>query len=215
MKAWICAVVISLGGAAPAFAQKTDLPDRPAKRLSDYDVAAMREANTLLKLNGTCTAQFIVTAAGELSDMAIDCTHPEMAPYIATTMQTAEWQSEITGGEFFDSYPMRERFNYGTGAAAADARGEKPPVMETGLQPRDITKAIAEVNEEGGCEVKYTVGADGKPKDIQPNCTPAAYNDKIIEAVGKMEFAPGEKGGQPTEWPGMAMPLKLTKPKGS
>ena len=29
-----------------------------------------------------------------------------------------------------------------------------------------------------------------------------------------MKYEPGQKGGQPTEWPGMSMPMNLTKPKG-
>ena len=54
----------------------------------------------------------------------------------------------------------------------------------------------------------------GKPKDVEPNCDPAEYNPLIIEAVGKMSFTPGQKGGAPTDWPGISMPVKLTKPKG-
>jgi len=215
MKALICAVAISLGVAAPAFAQKTDLPDRPAKQTNTFDTAAMKEGNTTLKANGACTAQYIVSAEGKAKDITVDCTHPEMAAYVARTIETGEWDPEIFEGEFFDSYPLRQQFNYGTGAAGPDPRGEKAPVMESGVEPRDITRAISEIDEEGACEVKYTVGADGKPKDIQPNCTPAEYNDKILAAVGKMEFAPGQKGGQPTDWPGLSMPLKLTKPKGT
>ena len=58
--------------------------------------------------------------------------------------------------------------------------------------------------------MKYTVGADGKPKDIAPNCTPAAYNDTDrSKRSRKMEFKPGHKDGKPTDWPGMSMPIKL------
>ena len=68
------------------------------------------------------------------------------------------------------------------------------------------------VKEEGTCSLKYTVGADGVPKDIVPGCAPAAYDPLIVEAVKKMKFQPGQKGGQPTEWPGLTSSLKLTKP---
>ena len=34
----------------------------------------------------------------------------------------------------------------------------------------------------------------------------------MIEAVKKMKFQPGLKGGQPTDWPGLTSSLKLTKP---
>jgi len=30
----------------------------------------------------------------------------------------------------------------------------------------------------------------------------------------KMEFQPGLKGGKPVDWPGLSMPMNLTKPKG-
>jgi hypothetical protein len=213
MLKWMCAVAASLALAAPAFAQKTDLPDRPAKQTNQFDVAAMKEGNAVLKQNGSCTAQYIVSAAGKAKDITVDCTHPEMGAYVARTIETGVWDPEIFDGEFFDSYPMRQMFNYGTGAAGPDPRGEKAPVLETGVEPKDIERAINQVDEEGVCDVRYTVGADGAPKDIVPNCTPATYNEKIVDAIAKMEFTPGQKGGAPTDWPGMSMPIKLSKPE--
>ena len=63
--------------------------------------------------------------------------------------------------------------------------------------------------------MKFTVGADGKPKDIVPELrSRAEYNALSLEAIAKMEFEPGQKGGQPTDWPGMSMPVNLTKPNG-
>jgi len=64
MLKWMCAVAASLTLAAPAFAQKTDLPDRPAKQTVQFDVTAIKEGNAVLKQNGTCTAQYIVGANG-------------------------------------------------------------------------------------------------------------------------------------------------------
>ena len=58
------------------------------------------------------------------------------------------------------------------------------------------------------------VGVDGKPKDIEPNCSESAFNDGIAAAVSKMVYQPGLKGGQPTDWPGMSIPMTLTKPNG-
>jgi len=212
----MCSVAAALALTAPAFAQKTDLPDRPAKQINQFDVTAMKEGNTTLKLNGSCTAQYIVSTEGKAKDITVDCTHPEMGPFVVRTIETGVWEPEIFDHEFFDSFPMRQVFNYGTGAAAGpDPRGEKSPVLDTGIEPKDIQRAINQVDQEGMCDVRYTVGADGKPKDIQPNCTPEAYNEKVAEAISKMEFKPGQKGGAPTDWPGMSMPLKLTKPKGS
>ena len=49
----------------------------------------------------------------------MDCTHPEMAPYIVATIETGAWEPEIFDHEFFDSFPIRQIFNYGTGLSRA------------------------------------------------------------------------------------------------
>jgi len=215
MKAWICAVAISLGCAAPAFAQKTDLPDRPVKQITPFDTTAIKEGNALLRPPAsTCTATYVVSVEGKAKDISVDCPHPDIAPYVIKTIETGVWEPEIFDGYFFDTDPIRQQFSYGIGPAAADPRGEKSPVQQDGLQERDINRAIGQINKDGTCAVKFTVGADGKPKDVEPNCDPAEYNPLIIEAVGKMSFTPGQKGGAPTDWPGISMPVKLTKPKG-
>jgi len=215
MLKWMCAAAASLAFAGPALAQKTDLPDRPAKQTTPFDVAAMKEGNTLLKANGTCMAQYIVGANGRAKDITVDCTHADMAPYVSRTIETGVWDAEVLEKEFLDSLPMRQIFNYGTGPAGPDPRGEKSPVLVDGLRERDITAALAKVDQEGMCDVKYTVGANGKPKDVEPNCTPPEYNDLILAAVARMVFEPAQKGGAPTDWPGINMPVKLTKPQGS
>jgi hypothetical protein len=213
MLKWMFVAAAAMSLAAPAFAQKTDLPDRPAKLIKQFDTSAMKEGNTLLKASGQCTAQYVVSLEGKAKDITVDCQHPEMTPYIVRTIETGEWEPEVFDGYFFDTDPRRQSFTYGTGAPAVDPRGEKSPELKTSVEPRDIQRAMQAVNENGTCETKYTVGADGKPKDIQPNCTPAAYNAPILAAIAKMTFTPGQKGGQPTDWPGMSMPLKLTKPE--
>lgn len=212
MLKWMCVAAATLALAAPAFAQKTDLPDRTAKQIGQFDVTAMQEGNNALKLSGACTAQYIVSAEGKAKDITVDCTHPEMAPYIVRTIETGSWDPEVFEHEFFDSYPFRQAFNYGTGAAGPDPRGEKSPVLETGVEAKDVQNAIMKVRGEGVCEVKYTVGADGKPKDIAPNCTPEGYNAPIAAAIAKMKFKPGLKDGAPTDWPGLSMPIKLAAP---
>lgn len=213
MKALICAVALSVGLVSPAFAQtKTDLPDRPAKQTKAFDTSSIKEGNNLLKPPAsTCTATYIVSDEGKPKDISVDCPHPEMAPYIVAAIETGEWEPEVFDGYFFDTDPIRQQFGYGIGPAVADPRGEKSPVQQQGLMERDINRAIAQVGKEGACDVKFTVGADGKPKDIAPNCDPAVYDPLVIEAVAKMTFTPGQKDGQPTDWPGIAMPVKLSK----
>lgn len=213
----ICvAAAAAMALACPAFAQdiETDLPDRLAKQTKQFDTTPMKEGNAVLRANGVCNAQYIVSALGKAKNITVDCTHPEMAPHVIKTIETGEWDAEVFDGYFFDTEtPTRQQFAYGTGAPAVDPRGEKSPVMKTAIAPRAMNKAMEKVKQDGVCDVKFTVGADGKPKDIAPNCTPADYDEPISAAIAEMEFTPAQKGGQPTDWPGMAMPLKLAKPE--
>jgi hypothetical protein len=213
MLKWICAVAFAAALASPAFAQKTDLPDRPAKQTKEFDQGPIKEGIAALKQGGECTVQYIIGVNGKAKDITADCSVPDMAPYVVRTIETGVWEPEIFEHEFFDSFPRKQAFKFGTtSSAAADPRGEKSPVLVTGVQQKDIERAINQVDQTGSCNVKYTVGADGKPKDIVPNCDPSAYNDKIAEAMSKMVFEPGLKDGKPTDWPGLNTPVNLTKP---
>ena len=112
MKAWICAVAISLGCAAPAFAQKTDLPDRPVKQITPFDTTAIKEGNTLLRPPAsTCTATYVVSVEGKAKDISVDCPHPDIAPYVIKTIETGVWEPEIFDGYFFDTEPIRAARN--------------------------------------------------------------------------------------------------------
>jgi hypothetical protein len=212
MLKWMCVAAAAMALTAPAFAQKTDLPDRPAKQITPFDVSAMNEGQRTLKVNGACTARYVIAIAGKAKDITVDCTHPEMVPFVIKTIETGVWEPEIFDHEFFDSDPIRQAFNYGSGAAV-DPRGQTAPTVEKDIEPRDVQAVITKVRAEGTCQVKFTVGADGKPKDIVPNCTPEAYNTGITEAVGKMTYKPGLKDGKPTDWPNMVKPIKLGAPE--
>ncbi len=210
----VFAVAMGALAVSPAWAQKTDLPDRPQKQIKPFDTDAIKEGITTIKLSGECTVNFVVEWTGKAKDLTADCTVDGFVPYAIRAVEAAEWEPEIMKRELLDSFPMRQTFRFGAvSAATVDPRGEKSPVLESGVQAGDISRAINKIDQEGVCEAKFTVGADGKPKDITPNCTPDAYNPLIIEAMGKMKFTPGQKAGQPTDWPGMSMPMKLTKPK--
>ena len=217
MLKWICAV--ALLAAVPvgeAMAQPQEkLKDRPLKRIKDFDTAPIKEGIAAIKQNGECTVTYIVGTDGKAKDVTADCTVPDYAPYAIKAIQSGEWEAEITGGELFDSYPIKQPFRFGSvTAAAVDPRGEKGPVLITNIEPKDVERAINRIDQEGKCDVKYTVGADGKPKDIVPACDFPALDPHISEAVSKMRYEPGLKGGKPTDWPGMSMPMNLTKPKG-
>lgn len=212
MLKWVCAVALATAAVSPALAQKPG--DKPAKRIKEFDQTAMKEGLGVLKQGGECTVNYIVSDKGKAKDISADCSVPDMAPYVVRTVESAEWEPEIFDGEAFDSYPIKQTFKFGTVAGTTvDPRGEKSPVLMTGIEPKDVERAINRVDVAGTCAVKYTVAADGKPKDIVPNCTEAALDPHIAEAVARMKFEPGLKGGQPTDWPGMSMPMNLTIPE--
>lgn len=210
---WMCAVALAAAFAGPAFAQKTDLPDRPLKQIKPFDPEPIKQGIQTLQQGGECTAQFIVAANGKARDITADCSAPDMAPYVVQSIRSGEWEAEVIDGELLDSYPIKQSFKFGTASGpAVDPRGEKSPVLKTGVRQGEIKRAISQVNKAGTCNVKYTVGADGKPKDIVPNCDPAAYDEKIAEAVSHMEFEPGLKDGKPTDWPGLNTPMSFDAP---
>jgi hypothetical protein len=213
MLKWVCAAALTLAVASPALAQKP--ADRPAKQTKPFDQTAMKEGMAVVKQGGECTVTYVVSKEGKAKDIKPDCTVPEMAPYVVRTLETADWTPEIFDGEIFDTEPIKQIFKFGGPAApAVDPRGEKAPVLVKTVEPKDVERAISRTGKEGTCDVKYTVGADGVPKDIQPNCSEEALNKHIAEAVARMKYEPGQKGGQPVDWPGMSMPMNLTKPEG-
>lgn len=207
MLKWLCVAAAAVALTAPAFAQKTDLPDRPAKQVTPFDLSAMNEGQHTLKVNGQCTAKYVIAIAGKAKDITVDCTHPEMAPYVVKTIETGVWEPEIFDHEFFDTDPVRQAFNYGS--TTVDPRGDTAPVQEVDIDAKDLQLALTQLRTPGVCNTKFTVGADGVPKNIVPDCTPATYNEKVAAALAKMKFKPGLKGGQPVDWPNMTKPLKI------
>ncbi len=208
MLKWISAVALTMSVASPALAQKP--ADRPLKMIKQLDQAPIKEGLTAFKKGGECTVNYIVATTGKAKNITADCSVPEMAPYAVRAIESGEWEAEIVGGDLFDSYPQRQVFKFGTNVVA-DPRGEKGPTLITGIGQGDIGRAISAVKKEGACDIKFTVGADGVPKDIVPGCTPSEYDTYIVEAMKKMKFSPGLKGGQPTDWPGVSSPIKLAK----
>src|SRR5262245_12396201 len=179
MLKWICAAALALAATSPALAQKP--ADRPAKQTKPFDQTAMKEGMAVVKQGGECVVTYVVSKEGKAKDIKPDCTVPEMAPYIARTVETAEWTPEIFDGEIFDTEPIKQIFKFGAPTAAVDPRGEKAPVMVKGIEPKDVERAISRTGKEGTCAVKFTVGANGVPKDIVPNCTEASLDKHIAE----------------------------------
>lgn len=77
------------------------------------------------------------------------------------------------------------------------------------LEQREINRMQDKVGKAGSCNIKVTVTASGKPKDIVPNCTPADYDKHIAAAVEKMVFEPATTDGKPVDWPNFEMPISL------
>jgi hypothetical protein len=206
----VCAAALSALAVAPAMAQKAG--DHPAKQTKEFDQSSIKEGLGVVKQGGQCTMTYVISAKGKAKGITADCTVPEMAPYVTTTVESAEWDPEIFDGSVFDSRPQRQIFKFGSQApvGAPDPRGEKAPVLVKGLDGKEVERAIVKVgNKVERCDPKFTVGADGKAKDITANCTPQTLDPWILEALKKLEYTPGQKGGAPTDWPGMTMPMNL------
>lgn len=215
MKLMVCALALAAFAGAPAFAQnvKTTLADRPMKQIKNFDAEPIKEGIKATGQSGLCTATYIVGEDGHAKNIVADCPSPDFVPYVVRAVEGAEWEAEVVGGYFFASKLRKQQFQFGAAAAAVDPRGEKPPSMLKTISEPDLAKVIQRLKQEDRCDLKFTVGADGVPKDIQPNCTVEAANPPLIEAVQKMKYTPAEKGGAPTDWPGMSMPVSIAPKK--
>ncbi|HVY90268.1 MAG TPA: hypothetical protein VG942_15460 [Hyphomonadaceae bacterium] len=213
MLKWICAAALAAGFASPAMAQKPG--DHPAKLTKPFDQSSIQQGLAALKQGGQCTMTYVISDKGRAKDIKADCTVPDMAPYVTKTVETAEWDPEVFDGQVFDSRPQRQIFKFGSqpAAGAPDPRGEKAPVVVKGLDANEVERAIGRVALDGAkverCDPTFTVGADGKTKDIVANCKPQKLDPLITDAIRKMEYTPGQKDGKPVDWPNMTQPMNL------
>lgn len=199
----------ALAAGAPAMAQTPKLPDSPPKLVSGPTTDVIREAVNTIKLSGECMVGFTIGKDGKAKDLAPTCTPEDYTPYVIRAMEGVTYEPEIFDGEIWETEGQRQPFKF-TGPTVA-ASTVKPAVVVKNVDPKDISRALNKVDEPGVCNVEFVVGVDGKPKDIQPNCTPDAYNKPIADALKKVVYTPGEKDGQKVETK-VSMPLNLTKP---
>lgn len=204
----MCAAGLAAVLALPAAAQTGD---RAPKQLTAADGAVVKEAVDALKEPGECMVTYTVGKDGKPKNMKADCTPAEYAPYALKAMATVTWLPEMVSGEIFETEGRKQPFKFGVVAPPPDA--EKPPVATVALDGTDINRALIKTNAEGSCNMSYTVGTDGRAKDIVPNCTPRKFDKYIKEAVEKMRFTPGEKDGKPVDWPVTDQVLTLKKNK--
>ena len=143
-----------------AIASKLTASEEPPSVLAWADVHA--------KLPDVLSDIDVRMVNGKAKDITTDCSMPEMGPYVTRSIETGEWEPEIFDHEFFDSFPVKQVFKFAAapGAPAVDPRGEKSPVLVSGIEQKDIARAINQVDKPGTCNVKYTVGADedGSPQ---------------------------------------------------
>ena len=89
-----------------------------------------------------------------------------------------------------------------------DPRGEKAPLLTKAIDDSELRRLLENTHGKiEGCSATFTVAADGRPKDIVTNCEPPTLDPGVAAAIGKMQYTPAEKGGKPTEWPGMQLPM--------
>lgn len=214
MRVWICAgILAAVASTSPVLAQQAgDLKDRPAKMLTGPSVDVIRAGIGTVGLDGECVVEFTVGLDGKPKDMKPTCTPEAYAPVALEAMAAVEYQTEIFAGEYFETEGVKQAFKFTAGqtVAAVDPRGEKAPVLVKDFVPADIRRAIDRVKKSGSCDLKYTIGANGQPKNIQPNCTPSDFNSHIEDAVEKLRYEPGQKGGKAVDWPNFTQPLNLT-----
>jgi hypothetical protein len=211
----VAAVCVGLAGvlAGPAMAQKPG--DKLAKLVSGPDRDIVKEAVETVHAPGECTVLYVVGKDGKTKDIKPDCDNEAYNPYVVRAIESMTYEPEIFDGEIFESEPIRQAFKFGVEAApeAAKPPGDTPPVPIKTIEPRDVKRALDRVNEDGTCELSYTVTAAGKTADIVPNCTPSAYDPYILDAAKKLTFKPGQNAGQAIDWPNVQLPLNLSKKK--
>lgn len=193
--------------AAPALAQEKG-EYRDATRTKGPDMSIVQSAVNELAGGAECNAVFTVGTDGKPKDVEPNCSDPRYDPYIVRAVESMEYLPEIFDGELFDTEGVKQPFVFGVQTGSPD--GQKPTATKP-VNGGDITRAINRVDEEGTCEVEFTVGTDGKPKDIEPNCDPSKYDSYIADIIADTEYEPGMRDGQAVDWP-MSMPLKLSKP---
>lgn len=189
----------------PAFAQ---VQDQKPKRLKDADIEVIKDGIRTVKTAGECMVIYTVGKDGKPKDAKADCTPAEYAPFALKAIETIEWLPEIVGGETFEIEGVKQPFKFGALQAPAVVNRALPKISKP-IDMRAVTRASDKVGQPGECLVKMTVGLDGKPKDVVPNCTPDKYNKLLQEALEDMRFEPGTQAGKPVEWPGFEYPMRL------
>ncbi|MEZ5936920.1 MAG: hypothetical protein R3C52_01720 [Hyphomonadaceae bacterium] len=204
------AVLVAGAAASSAFAQ--DKETRPPKPLTQPDMAILQEAVDTVQKDAECRASYVITTEARPKDIVPNCSDPAYDPYVVRAIESMTYQFELFDGEPFDSDPLIYPFVFGKAPGAPAEDAGTPPVLKRSISPAELSRAIERAKTGGVCDATFTVGVDGKPKDIHPNCDPAKLDKQIEKAIERMEYEPGMKDGKPVEWPDVKQPMNLTNP---
>ena len=93
--------------------------------------------------------------------------------------------------------------------ALAQKPADRPAKVVTGPDVAVIKEAVNTLREPGECMVEFTVGLDGKPKDMKPTCTPETYAPYALKAMATVEYLPEIFAGEMFETEGLRQPFKF------
>jgi hypothetical protein len=194
---------LAIGLAAQAAAQKPPPPEEvPAKVLTGPNIDAIKEGMATIHQAGECKVTYIISKQAKLKNPKADCTIPEMAPFALKAMEAMTFQANTFDGSSFDSDEMVQPFKWAaSGAPAGAAAGgvASAPVMTKPIDGRALGEVLNRVRRAGKCAATFTVGVDGKPKDIKTNCDPKAYDGPVAKLIGEMVYTPAMADGKPVE----------------
>jgi hypothetical protein len=74
--------------------------------------------------------------------------------------------------------------------AMAQKPGDRLAKQTVAADPAAIREGLAAIGEGGECTVTFTIGKDGKPKDMEPACTPEGYAPYALKAMAPVEYLP-------------------------
>ncbi|MBI1360355.1 MAG: hypothetical protein GC155_08735 [Alphaproteobacteria bacterium] len=98
-------------------------------------------------------------------------------------------------------------------ALAAPAMAQKPgdhlakPL--TGPDVKVVKEAVDTVKQPGECTVVFTIGKDGKPKDLKPTCSVDAYVPYVERAMATVTYDPEVFDGEVFETEGVKQPFSF------
>ena len=201
----LAAPVLLAAFAAPAFAQQGPEFRNPTV-VTPPDQGILKEAAEAAKTagGGSCEAVFTVGVDGKPKDIKPNCTAPVLDPFVIRAVESMVYLPEIYRYEVFEAEGVKQPFNFETKTVTM-----KAPVAKSSLAQRDINRIQKKVGKAGSCAIKLNVAANGKAKDVAPNCNPSDYDQHVKPLVEKLQFEPGMSEDKAVDWPNFEMQITL------